>query len=154
MTSVLLPEKNFDSALADLRGSHVAVRVSDYAQAIAWYTEKLDFRLIHEWPFADEQLAYLAPAADDQFWVEILAGGDPLPTAKPDYADLGESLSLAGYHHFCIVVTDMTATMAELRRREVQIVAEPFDLAAINRRLAFIADPFGNLIELSQTLAD
>ena len=42
--------------------------------------------------------------------------------------------------------------VAELRRRGVTIVTEPFVLPVINRRLAFIADPFGNLIELAQVL--
>jgi len=36
----------------------------------------------------------------------------------------------------------------------VTIVTEPFELQVIHRRrLAFIADPFGNLIELAQVLA-
>jgi lactoylglutathione lyase/glyoxylase I family protein len=32
-------------------------------------------------------------------------------------------------------------------------VTEPFELPVISRRLAFIADPFGNLVELAQVLA-
>jgi lactoylglutathione lyase/glyoxylase I family protein len=31
----------------------------------------------------------------------------------------------------------------------VTIVTEPFELPAISRRLAFVADPWGNLIELA-----
>jgi lactoylglutathione lyase/glyoxylase I family protein len=38
-------------------------------------------------------------------------------------------------------------------RRGVAIVGEPFDLEAIGRRLAFFADPWGNLIELAEILA-
>jgi glyoxylase I family protein len=38
-------------------------------------------------------------------------------------------------------------------RRSVTIVTEPFELPAIQRGLAFIADPFGNLIELAEILA-
>jgi len=55
-------------------------------------------------------------------------------------------------HHFCLNVDDMDATVAELRHRGVTIVTEPFQLDEISRRLAFIADPFGNLIELAQVL--
>jgi len=43
--------------------------------------------------------------------------------------------------------------VAELRRRAVHIVAEPFTVPAVSRKLAFIADPFGNLFELSEVLA-
>ena len=136
-----------------MRGHHVAVRVKDFDEAKNWYVEKLDFRVVHEWPFADEQLAYLAPANDDGFMIELLAGGDPLPIDAPTYIDLGDSLRHAGYHHFCINVPDMDKAIADLKARGVTVVTEPFKLDAISRRLAFIADPSGNLIELASIVA-
>jgi len=69
------------------------------------------------------------------------------------YTDLGDSLRLAGYHHLCLNVANVDATLAELRRRGVTIVTEPFELPAIQRLLAFLADPWGNLIELAQVLS-
>ena len=153
MTNFTLPTRNTASAFADMRGHHVALRVTDFAVAKAWYTEKLDFRVVHEWPFADEQLAYLAPANDDGFMIELLGGGDPLPIDAPTYTDLGDSLRYAGYHHFCINVTSIDATVAELKARGVTIVTEPFQLDAISRKLVFLADPFGNLIELAEIVA-
>lgn len=42
--------------------------------------------------------------------------------------------------------------MAELKARGVVIVTEPFQLDAISRKLAFFADPYGNLIELAQVI--
>ncbi len=152
MSVVTFPAKNPQSKLASMAGNHVAVRVPDFDKAVAFYTEKLDFRVVHRWPYADEQLAYVAPATDDNFMVELLAGGDPLPIPKPVYTDLGDSLRLAGYHHFCLSVDDIAATVEELRSRGVTIVTEPFYLDAINRKLAFIADPFGNLIELAESV--
>jgi len=145
-----IPEKNGKSVFSNLRGAHVAVRVPDFEESKKWYTEKLDFRVVHEWPFGELQLAYLAPANDDNFWVELLAGGNPTPAAN--YTDLNESLHPAGYHHFCIDTPDVDATIAELKRRGVTIVGEAFDLAEIGKRLAFISDPWGNLIEFSQQL--
>jgi glyoxylase I family protein len=43
-------------------------------------------------------------------------------------------------------------TVTKLRARDVRIVTEPFILPAISRKLAFFADPFGNLIELAELL--
>jgi glyoxylase I family protein len=43
-------------------------------------------------------------------------------------------------------------TIAKLRSRGVVIVTDPFVLPAISRKLAFFADPFGNLIELAELL--
>jgi catechol 2,3-dioxygenase-like lactoylglutathione lyase family enzyme len=113
--------------------------------------EKLDFRVLHEWPFGELNLAYLAPATDDNFWVELLGDGQPSP--QPQFDDLNESLHPAGYHHLCLNVQSVDEALAELRRRGVTITAEPFDLPANGRRLAFIADPWGNLIELAQILS-
>ncbi|CAI3798310.1 VOC family protein [Rheinheimera sp. MM224] len=150
MSVVTFPQKNLTSPLASMSANHVAVRVPDFDEAVKWYVEKLDFRIVHEWPYADQKLAYLAPASDDNFTVEILAGGIPKPIPKPVYSDLGDSLRLAGYHHFCLTVVNMETILEELRSRGVNIVTEQFYLADINRKLAFISDPFGNLIELAE----
>jgi lactoylglutathione lyase/glyoxylase I family protein len=152
MPDFVFPPRNTGSPFASMRGHHVAVRVADFETGKSWYRDKLDFRLIHEWPFVDEQLAYMAPANDDHFVIELLGGGDPLPMASPAYTDLADSLKYAGYHHFCIMVDDIEATIANLRARDVKIVTEPFKLDAISRKLAFFADPFGNLIELAEVL--
>jgi catechol 2,3-dioxygenase-like lactoylglutathione lyase family enzyme len=152
MSLTNLPALNATSPFAAMRGHHVAVRVPDFVAGKRWYTEKLDFRVVHEWPYADQQLAYLAPANDNGMFIELLGGGTPLPIPKPVYADLGDSLRLAGYHHFCLEVASVDDTLAELRRRGVTVVTEPFELAVIQRRLAFISDPFGNLVELAQVL--
>ena len=147
-----LPALNTASPFASMRGHHVAVRVPDFQAAKRWYTTKLDFRVIHEWTYEDQNLAYLAPPNHDEFFIEVLGDGKPGPIPKPVYSDLGDSLRLAGYHHYCLNVASMDDALAELRRREVTIVTEPFVLPVINRRLAFIADPWGNLIELAQVL--
>jgi lactoylglutathione lyase/glyoxylase I family protein len=145
------PSKNPDSPFASMTGHHVAIRVADYEASKRWFTEKLDFRVLNEWPYADMQLAYLAPPTDDTFHVEILGNGSS-PTPKTEYAGVDDSLQDAGYHHVCLTVDNVDEALAELRRRGVTILGEPFDLEAIGRRLAFLTDPWGNRIELSQIL--
>src|SRR5262249_51851120 len=153
MPDFVPPPHNSASPFADMRGRHVAVRMPSLAEAKEFYVGKLDFRVVAEWPFADEQLAYLAPPTDDHFYIEVLGGGDTLPTEVRPYTDLGDSLKSRGYHHFCLNVTSVDATIAQLRSRGVVVVTESFVLPAINRKLAFFADPFGNLIELAEVLA-
>jgi glyoxylase I family protein len=153
MADFPLPAPNGTSPFADMRGHHVAVRTPDLESAKRWYVETLDFRVVAEWDYADERLAYLAPAADDRFLVEILGGGEPAPREVRPYTTLADSLGYAGYHHFCLNVTSVDRTVETLRARGVTIVTEPFELPAISRRLAFFADPFGNLIELAEVLA-
>jgi lactoylglutathione lyase/glyoxylase I family protein len=74
------------------------------------------------------------------------------PETRPQFSDLLESLHLGGYHHLCLTVDSVDATVKELRRRGVAILGGPFDRESISRRLAFFADPWGNLIELAQVL--
>jgi glyoxylase I family protein len=147
------PAKNTKSPFADMRGHHVAVRTPELEAVKRWYVEKLDFRVVAEWDYADEKLAYIAPPVDDHFYIEILGGGEPAPMEVRPYTDLAHSLKYRGYHHFCLNVASVHDTVDKLRARGVTIVTEPFELAAISRRLAFFSDPFGNLIELAEVLA-
>jgi catechol 2,3-dioxygenase-like lactoylglutathione lyase family enzyme len=153
MADLIPPAPNSASPFADMRGHHVAVRTPDLEIALRFYVDVLDFRVVATWDYADEQLAYVAPATDDHFYVEILGGGEPQPTDVRPYTDLGDSLKYAGYHHFCLSVTSVEETVEKLRARGVTIVTEPFVLPAISRKLAFFCDPFGNLIELAEVLA-
>src|SRR5215475_2741857 len=137
MSDFVLPAKNTSSPFADMRGHHVAVRATSLEEAKAFYVGKLDFRVVAEWDYEDERLAYLAPPADDHFYLEVLGGGEALPTEVRSYTDLADSLKYAGYHHFCLDVASVDETLGKLRARGVAIVTEPFVLPAISRKLAF-----------------
>jgi lactoylglutathione lyase/glyoxylase I family protein len=153
MTDLVPPAHNDASPFADMRGHHVAVRAPDYETVKRWYVETLDFRVVAEWDYGDQKLAFIAPPTDDYFHIEILGGGEPAPRDVRPYADLGSSLAYAGYHHFCLEVASIDVTVERLRERGVTIISEPFLVEAIGRRLTFFADPFGNLIEIAEVVA-
>jgi glyoxylase I family protein len=88
MAVVNIPSRNENSPFASMRGHHVAVRVPDFTAAKRWYVEKLDFRVVHEWPYADQHLAYLAPATDDAFFIELLGDGEPRLFRSPSIRTL------------------------------------------------------------------
>jgi catechol 2,3-dioxygenase-like lactoylglutathione lyase family enzyme len=127
-----------------LRQDHVALRVVDYDGTVAWYVEKLDFVLGAEWGFGDMRLAYLRHG---DVTIELLGGS----TAEPqgDVESLELTFGREAIHHFCLAVDDLDATLTELDRRGVALVAEPFEVEEIGRRMAVIKDNSGNLIELS-----
>ena len=79
--------------------------------------------------------------------------GRPGAAPQPRFDSVDASLTHNGLNHVCIQVASVDESLAELRRRDVTIVGEPFELEAINSRLAFFADPFGNLFELKQELS-
>jgi lactoylglutathione lyase len=72
---IKLPPKDPAGINGKMRVGHVALRTMDYDGTIQWYKEKLGFRLLIEWTVRDLKLAYLAPANDDRFWLEVIAGG-------------------------------------------------------------------------------
>lgn len=136
-----------------MRGHHVGIRVKDFEASKNWFIEKLDFRVVHCWQYEDLRLAYMAPPNDEGLMIELVGDGRPQPLPKQAWKDLGDSLGVSGHHHVCFEVRDVDAAVAELRRRGVHIVTEPFELPVIGRKLAFFADPGGNLFELAEALA-
>jgi catechol 2,3-dioxygenase-like lactoylglutathione lyase family enzyme len=137
------------SPFADWRAHHVAFRAPDFLAARDWYVEVLDFRVIAEWDYGDIRLAFLAPPGDDDFYIELFGDGSPPPVEVRPWTDLNDSLKYRGYHHACFSVANVDRTVARLAARGAKIVLEPVDIAAIGRRIAFFADPFGNFVELS-----
>jgi glyoxylase I family protein len=131
-----------------MRGDHAGLRVPDFDAAVAWYQEKLDFRLTATTEAVGLKWAFLAPAADDSFQIE-LAGG-PGAEEHPGSGNLIKALGWRGWHHVCLRVDDMEGTLAELARRGVEIVSGRLEYEPIARRGAFFSDPWGNLFELIQ----
>lgn len=144
------PAANHQSPFASWKGDHAGIRVPDFATAVAWYSEKLDFRVMHTMPYGEMTFGFLSPAADDSFRIELLAG--PGAADRPAYDQLSDTLNLSGWHHFCMIVEDIDAAVTELERRGVTIVSRPRDVTHISRRFAFFADPWGNLFELTQVI--
>ncbi|HEX4065261.1 MAG TPA: VOC family protein [Acidobacteriaceae bacterium] len=131
---------------------HVGIRVPDLDTAVTWYTEKLDFRRIHSTPLGSLTFAVLSLAGDDRSTFELLAG--PGADNRPPYTDLQSSYKMAGWHHVAFRVDSVDGAVDHLKRRGVTIVTEPRDVGAMGLRVAFFADPWGNIFEMIQSLSD
>ena len=141
---------NASSPFASLKINHSAIRVPDFDTAIAWYAEKLDFRVRQSVSLAGLTFAFLYPATDDSFHFELLAGSGA--DDRRPYEDLHDSYKMAGWHHMGFRVDSVDAAVDELKRRSVTIVSEPHDVVAMGLRVAFFADPWGNLFEVIQPI--
>ena len=93
----------------------------------------------------------LAAAGDDETILEIVGGNDPKPSPRAQ-ADFVETFGFEGLHHVCFTVLSVDKTVENLKASDVRIVAEPFEVEAIGRRIAFFSDPWGNLFELEEVL--
>ncbi len=138
------------SRLASLRINHAAIRVPDFDTAVAWYADKLDFRLKQSVSVAGLSFGFLYPAGDESFHFELMAGQGA--AERPTYKDLHDSYNMYGWHHPGFSVDSVDAVIDELKRRDVTIASEPYDVPAMGLRVAFFADPWGNLFEVIQPI--
>jgi catechol 2,3-dioxygenase-like lactoylglutathione lyase family enzyme len=146
-------QSNLEGAtpFASWKVDHAAIRVPDFDRALAWYSGKLGFRLKNQVSFAGLIFAFLSPAGNDEFTFEMLAG--PGASNRLSYADLHDSYKAAGWHHLCFRVENVDLAVGQLKQRGVTIVSEPHDVVPMGLRVAFFADPWANLFELTQLIA-
>ncbi len=147
--SATSPSIDSSSPFASWKFEHAAIRVPDLDTAVAWYSEKLDFRLMSSSPLGDKVYGFMIlPAVEVSFVVELITGAGA--QNRPTYNDLASSLGLSGYHHVAFRVDSVDDAIAELKRRDVTIVSEAHDVPKLSLRVGFFADPWGNLFEVIQ----
>ena len=137
---------------ASWKVDHAGIRVPSFEEAATWYETVLDFRIVKMMPLGNKTLAFFAPAANDRFLIEFIAGEGCIN--RPQVQQLQDSLNIGGWHHLCFEVDELDSDVAELRRRSVRIVHEPQDNPILGRRFAFFSDPWGNLFELTQPIEE
>ncbi len=97
ITPVAPSTANVSNPFTSLKINHLAIRVPDFDTAIAWYAEKLDFRLRQSVSLAGLTFAFLYLAGDDSFHFELLAGAGA--DNRPPYKALHDSYKMSGWHH-------------------------------------------------------
>ena len=112
---------------------HTAIASPDPAQLAEWYVDKLDFRINFTYDGN-----YFVRAADGSMLEIIPSQGDRVPQQMKD----------PGIRHLAVSVDDFDGAIAELRKRQVQFLGEPF----VNQgnRLVFFSDRDGNILHLIQ----
>jgi catechol 2,3-dioxygenase-like lactoylglutathione lyase family enzyme len=128
---------------------HIALRVEDVEAATKWLTTMLGFRVQREFQVADRDFVFLSPGGAETPVIELVGGPvdeRQLPENIPDM------MKLAGWHHICLQVRNVEQCVSDLRRRGVKIIIDGMDgppgLGV--EKVAFIADPWGNIYELLQ----
>jgi catechol 2,3-dioxygenase-like lactoylglutathione lyase family enzyme len=88
-----------------------SIPVSDQDRALAFYTEKLGFRVVTDQPFSDEQR-----------WIEL---GIPGADSRVVLFRMGESLKPGGQMNVTFWSDDVEGTVHELKSKGVKITMEP-----------------------------
>jgi catechol 2,3-dioxygenase-like lactoylglutathione lyase family enzyme len=150
-----------------MRMSHIGIRVRDFARSLRFYHDALGFRFVGEERIAAEAAGnlYGAPGEVRSAWLERegvriqllelpgIPGDRPsdsareTPSASP-FAEFGPT-------HLALRVADLDASLRALAALEVTVLSpSPIAIRELDARSAFVADPDGAWIELSERPGD
>ena len=121
-----------------MHAHHVAIYTRDLARLEAFYTQVLGFAVVRRW---DAPGIVFVDAGG--LWLELTRQDAPDDGTRPRELDQG-----VGINHFALQVQDVDAHFRELVEKGVRAVASPADYEHV--RVAFLADPDGNVLELIQ----
>jgi lactoylglutathione lyase len=124
---------------------HVGIRVSDRARAVAFYAA-LGFRVTMELPDHDA----LELTSETGVVLNLILNGVAREHARNVLID--EPTKMPGVTHAAFTVPDLDATIADLRRAGIALTDGPLDLG--RRRVGFVRDPDGTVIELDELKND
>ncbi|MEM7687154.1 MAG: VOC family protein [Pseudomonadota bacterium] len=135
---------------------HMSINVADFDAAVAWYSEILGLTIETSWTvpaLGGKQLAYLT--LHGARVVEIVAA-DPNGTGLRAETTFSQHFGRTGFGHLCFATNDVDQTLARLAERGVTsfVTAETYPLDGTNyeRRVGFVQDPEGNVIEFGEPL--
>ncbi len=121
---------------------HVGIRVCDKDAAIGFY-EKLGFRVSEDFP----EHAALEMANEAGVRINLIYNG----VARSNNILMDEAIKHPGHTHPAFVVDSLEHIVSELERAGIALSEGPLEVGG-RRRICFIRDPDGNVIEFDEML--
>ncbi|GAB5476120.1 MAG: hypothetical protein Mars2KO_42190 [Maribacter sp.] len=148
-------ESNKDKGLSTMKADHILMGVTNFEETVKWYKDILGFEVEVQWKVAGLDNLDLAYLNNGDFRIEIIGNKEGVQNNK-QVNDFGEHLSHQGYAHICFQVEDIDLTMKQLNEKGIEtfVKAETYPLDFYNRRVAFIKDLNGNIIEFGSPIED
>lgn len=122
---------------------HVAIRVTDFDKALAFYVGKLGFQEMFRLDREGRLWIIYLRVTDDQY-LELFDEGSTPRAHAPE---------ATGLNHLCLTVDDIDRVIAQLAALEIPL-SRPKKLAMDGNYQAWIEDPDGNRLELMQMAHD
>jgi catechol 2,3-dioxygenase-like lactoylglutathione lyase family enzyme len=135
--------------MAEARLDHVGLAVHDLAAAAEWYCAAFGFRrelVLRVDPIDLDIVMLLHPAHGDR--LELLHRPGSAPGLRP--ADPAEAALSEAYGHIAFAVVDLDVEYERVVGLGARGVLAPQPSPEAGVRMAFVADPEGNLVELMQ----
>jgi glyoxylase I family protein len=127
---------------------HIALACKDPLIIEQFYTKHFGFQRARVVSLGNEQIVFLRSGS---LYLELFQARQPAPVVPP-----GEDGPwYPGWRHIAFIVDDVDATLAELGA-DARVTLRPLDFDDFIEgwRSAWVADPEGNIIEISQGYED
>ncbi|TMK46710.1 MAG: VOC family protein [Actinobacteria bacterium] len=127
---------------------HVGMSCNDPIAVERWYTKHFGFERRRVYAPGPEQVVMIEAGG---FYLELFHSTEERPTPKVE----GAGPDYSGFRHFCFPVDDLDAKLAEMGD-DAKITLGPLDMSQFIKgmRVAWLADPEGNIAELNQGYVD
>ena len=119
-----------------MNAHHIAIYTRDLPRLEAFYTQVLGFPVVRRW-----EAAGIVFVDAGGLWLELTRQEAPDDGTRPRALEQG-----VGINHFALQVDDVDREYQRLVDQGVQVLATPANYE--NVRVAFLADPDGNVLEL------
>jgi catechol 2,3-dioxygenase-like lactoylglutathione lyase family enzyme len=129
-----------------VRFDHVGISVPDLAAATEWYCTVLHLTAAPAFAVTGTDLRGVMLQHESGYRIELLHRPGAAPGLAPASA-LAAAATL-GYGHMCLCVPDVDAEFDRLVAAGASVRMSPSPSPRAGARVAFVADPYGNLIEL------
>jgi glyoxylase I family protein len=134
--------------MAEARLAHIALVCDDPLTVERWYTDHFGFRRTRVYDPGPGQVVMIG---NGEIELEIFRAEIPRPDGPPREA----GPMYPGWRHIAFTVDNLDAALAELGDTAA-VTLGPLDLDTYipGMRVAWVADPGGNVVELSQGYVD
>jgi glyoxylase I family protein len=128
--------------------SHIGLTCKDPVAVERWYTRYFGFQRARVIPLGDWELVFIKSG---NMYLELFKTGEPSPLPAPDK----DGYQFPGFRHIAFQVDNVDAKLAEMGS-DARITQGPMDFDAFipGWRTVWIADPEGNIVEISQGYTD
>jgi len=134
--------------MASLRFSHVALSCADPLVTERFYTKHFGFTRARVIPLDTFQIVFIKSG---DVYLELFPAEGTSPAPVPS----GDGPHYAGVRHLAFQVDDVAAKLAEMGTEAV-VTLGPLDFSGFipNWQTVWVADPDGNIVEISQGYVD
>ncbi len=132
--------------------SHIALSCKDPIATEKFYTQHFGFTRARVIPLGDDQIVFIkANSVAGSVYLELFSAEGDSPISTPE----GDGPHYAGIRHLAFQVDDVDVTLAQMgSAAQVTLGPLEFDAFIPGWKTAWIADPDGNIVEISQGYVD